>query len=704
MRTKKEGFCNIRLKSSQVSVFIIIGLVILISASVFFFFKTRTAVFNPEEITELQSTPITSYVDVCVRRASFDALDILGRQGGYIYFPPYIALDPMSYVSESPISKQGKIPYWFYQGRSRIPTLDQMESDLSKYIKYNAYVCVDDYNAFRDQYDVNILENISVTVKIAEKNVQIDTSFPVDVIKKSNNQKIELRDYRSSVSVRLKESYEMSKLFLEKSLESGFFENVTLHTLLTLNPDVPLSGMDLTAVPKSWSLRDVRTRVYPFLKYVMSAKIRLQFNDAFKPFTDKRSRYDELYALDEGKALNGDYLKMDTPKDFYDYKHFFFEVFKENSFTGLQSSVHIAPDKYFLLTANPNKNGMLYSYRKPIEQGLSFPTSLIFQFWNFLYEVHYPVIFAVNDPEAMPERGPNKGFTFKIAYPVHLKDNSPAQRESISFDSFEFTPSADQCVVANDDDLFKVKKAYTRNAHQLNFWTGQIEPLKGVTVYYECPTSVCYMGNTSCSRDGCSIELRLPKSCYNGILVAQKTGFITKKMQATTDADVYDLDMVPLKAFNYTIEAYTDYQAPDDDNNGQIELVQYDLSEYHENYSVFIRLESYETGYVAQSIYDPSVVNSMNLSGGKYRIDAYLMLGSDTIIGGYHGNITITYPTLDDYDGEYDMTDRNSVTFKLFAMVPKPRDDEAEDGAMSLQELFDENKYDYLGQLKPVFD
>ena len=63
-------------KRSQISIFIIIGLVVLISASAFFFLKTRTAVFNPEDITEIHSTPITSYVESCVQKVSVDIIKI----------------------------------------------------------------------------------------------------------------------------------------------------------------------------------------------------------------------------------------------------------------------------------------------------------------------------------------------------------------------------------------------------------------------------------------------------------------------------------------------------------------------------------------------------------------------------------------------------------------------------------------------------
>jgi hypothetical protein len=708
-----------------VSIFIIAGLILLIGAGIYFFFASRTAVFNPEDITEIHSVPITSYVSECVKRESYDAIQKLGKQGGYLFYPPNIEYDPRAYIEEIP-RVSPKVPFWYYQGSARIPTIEKMEEDLSKYVKDEAYGCIDEFNTFRDEYVVDILENITIAVHITEKNIQFDTYYPVDIIKKSNNQKIELRDYKTTVQVRLKESYEMAKRFVESDIENGYLENLTIHMIMLLGGEgVPLDGLEFGVVPKKWSVREVKDTVYDYMRLVLSAKVRFNFNDRMRPFSEDEKTYQDLEKMDEGEILTHYLVENDyydeqvrstnigtVPKDMYDYKHFYFPIFDSNEFKGLESNAYIGPEKNFLLIANPNKNGYLYSYKQSLSESASFPITMVMQFWHFLYDVYYPVIFAVNDATALD----NRGFVFKIAYPVFVKGNRPAQRRYVAFDNFEYYSTKDLCDQSEKVD--RTAMVFTRDAHSPNVFTGEPNPVKNVEVFYECPTGSCYYGNSTFIKgmnNVLGISMNIPKACPNGILVARKEGYITKKVQALRDQNEFNIDMVPLKKFNFTVEAFSDYGASDDDNDGTIDLVPYDLSRYNKNHTIMVSVESYNYSYSAQSmyvkntsrskmnsIYDYLTPNEISLAGGKYKLDIYLILDDETVVGGYHGNLTVTYATLDDYSGEYDF-DKSNIKFKVYTKVPMPRKDNDED-LMAVQSVFDDNKFDNINQLKPVFE
>lgn len=678
------------------SIFIVLGLILLISASIFFFYKTRTAVFNPEQITEIQSTPITSYVDVCVKYGAYEALDKLGRQGGYLYFPPEIELNPNAYVSQIPGTTLLKIPYWYYNSVSRVPTIEQIEKDLSIYVTKYAYDCVDEFSVFYEQYNVNILENISVNARITQKTVQFDTSYPVDILKKSNNQKIELRDYKTTVNVRLIEALEMVTKVMKSNYEQGFLENTTLRAIM-LEPDAPLNGIAFGYSREEWSVRDINDKVYDFLYLLFASKLRFRFDDSQNPFIlTQEKTYEDLENLDEGKALAGEYRDVSVPKDFYEYKHLYFKVFENGEYSGLTSSIDLGPKNYFLLNIQPNKNGKVYSNTQTTDSNFALGL-LPIQFWHFLYDVYYPVIIRAVDPLALD----NRGFELKAAYPVYLKQNLPAPRSPVSFESFKWTPTSDIC--DETQSVARTVVAYTRNASLINGLTGEPMPIKDVEIYYECPQGTCYKGKTEFVLGSFGIELELPKKCSNGVITAKSPGFIDTKVQAVSTENEFYVDMVPLKNFTYSIEVYTDYMSSDVDSDGNVDLIKYNPNRFNKNYTFSIHLKSYNNTHEEYIILDSIDGNSSSLElaniNSKYLLDIYLSDDEDNIIGGYFGNLSISAPTPYDFTSDFD-TLKSHVTFKVYARVPMVRTD---DEYVKLFDDLEKNSYNYLEQLKPVF-
>jgi len=170
-------------KRGQVTVFIIIGLILLILAGVFIMMRQQAAEEEPPEIVPEQLFPIKSFVDSCVRSASRDALDILGLQGGYIQVPESIRYDPLSYLpltSDSTATAM-KIPYWYYRGRNVIPSVDDMNLAIARYVEGNIGACLEGLAQFSDQYEINRTGNITAKASIGDKAVQVKVKAPMTV-------------------------------------------------------------------------------------------------------------------------------------------------------------------------------------------------------------------------------------------------------------------------------------------------------------------------------------------------------------------------------------------------------------------------------------------------------------------------------------------------------------------------------------------
>lgn len=107
-------------KRGQLTVFIIIGIIILVAGALFYFVEERTSVFNPDVIIPGEAAPVKEYLDQCIQNTAEKGLIIIGQQGGYIDIPERIQRNPSSYLSYDPFNII-KIPYWQYKSESRIP-------------------------------------------------------------------------------------------------------------------------------------------------------------------------------------------------------------------------------------------------------------------------------------------------------------------------------------------------------------------------------------------------------------------------------------------------------------------------------------------------------------------------------------------------------------------------------------------------------
>ena len=100
----------IRKKRGQVTVFIIIGLLVLLTYFLLSYYKKET--IEERELIEPEFIPVQEYVETCTKTLAREAVDIIGVNGGYIYFPRWIERNPRSYLQLSPIGEM-KNPYWW---------------------------------------------------------------------------------------------------------------------------------------------------------------------------------------------------------------------------------------------------------------------------------------------------------------------------------------------------------------------------------------------------------------------------------------------------------------------------------------------------------------------------------------------------------------------------------------------------------------
>jgi|SRR3989344_178516 len=151
-------------RKAQVTIFIVLGIIIVAGILIFFFTRQETAK-KPEIAPNIQ--PIYSFVEECIQQIGTKSVYAVGKKGGY-YKSPEIS------------TKEG-VPYFYYLGKNYMPEKQKVEQEISNYIKEKLPACI---NNFQDFSDFNIEQKeINVEIKILENKSIINVDYPITIAK-----------------------------------------------------------------------------------------------------------------------------------------------------------------------------------------------------------------------------------------------------------------------------------------------------------------------------------------------------------------------------------------------------------------------------------------------------------------------------------------------------------------------------------------
>ncbi len=160
-------------KRAQVTLFIILGIVLL-TVIVFFIFL-RTEIISPA-IPKLRPPRVEEYVDNCIKEAGQQGLSLLGKQGGDI--------TPGLYT----LYKKDKVTYLCYTENytscvNRRPGLKQhMQRELSNFIKSQLIYCMENAPFEGQGYSVS-QGPMNIETTLGDYNTRVDVDFPITIKK-----------------------------------------------------------------------------------------------------------------------------------------------------------------------------------------------------------------------------------------------------------------------------------------------------------------------------------------------------------------------------------------------------------------------------------------------------------------------------------------------------------------------------------------
>src|SRR3989338_10422083 len=276
----------------QATVFIIIGIILLLGASIYFatqtdvILRTLTTELTVTERTPDELLPVRSYIENCVRTILEEALDTAMQHGGYTSTEnfrsnPTFPTDNSNALDLLPPS-QILVPYWYYMEsgnncrencnfRSEMPGLsgqNSIEQQLENHVNRNLVACLDNFESFSEEgFTITPQDVVKSETLIRDKDVQIRVTYPLKVAKEDLS--ADMKEFGTNVPSDLTELYTMAKELRDYEMTTCFLEKHTFDYFSQFmgieNPQTDLPPLSKTVsggfVKKIWLLPQVKENV-----------------------------------------------------------------------------------------------------------------------------------------------------------------------------------------------------------------------------------------------------------------------------------------------------------------------------------------------------------------------------------------------------------------------------------------------------------
>ena len=418
----KRGLRGSGNSKGQVTIFMIIGILVLFAVAGILFITTRTSEEKLEAVREpviskvpLEFQPLQAYTENCLQQIGKRGLLVLGQQGGYIY-PELVG----KFSSSNPTDADGvsleplKVPYWHYNqnpntANSVVYTSLQpklyasedaemsVEAQLGRFVAEKMGGCIDGYKPFTAQgFEVEVAA-ADTEVHVTNEAVAFLLTMPVTAAR--GEARAEMDQFYVKIPLRLKHYYEIANAVREAQVQHGFLEDQAMSLIDAF------SSLDTTKLPprESVTFDLVSTRfwltddIVANIKSVLNSYVpMLQF---YKSHNFQHYNYPEsnLKGLYQGQ-YNNLILPLEGAEDVeVRFNYFNWEPYVDvNDLEGVVKPEHIFMQRWFV----------------------AFGT----QRYRTIYDLSYPVLVTVDDPLAFD----NQGFQLNFALEGNIRNNDRA--------------------------------------------------------------------------------------------------------------------------------------------------------------------------------------------------------------------------------------------------------------------------------------
>lgn len=231
-------------KKGQVTIFIIIGIIIVFGVVLFFILSGDSSRREGETQVDAEVEPIYNYVGECLDESVEEGIFYVAERGGYESIP------------ENIISEIFEVPYYIKEGEITMISKKELESQLSQSIKQNLEDCVD-LSEFSD-YEIKS-KTPSPEVSIEEERVNVNLYYPIDIRKGENTYKIE--DFEETKNIRLGLIYEAISEYIEEQSEINEGFCVSCFYDISQEYDFTVDSFDTSEGSKIFIISDFNSKL-----------------------------------------------------------------------------------------------------------------------------------------------------------------------------------------------------------------------------------------------------------------------------------------------------------------------------------------------------------------------------------------------------------------------------------------------------------
>jgi hypothetical protein len=509
---------------AQVTVYIILGFVVLLGLGVVFFLQEEsvdTAIETeiPGEVQYAGQQEVRTFMDSCIRDAVFNGLEILRLQAGYIDIPltvstvlvkndqnkQIIVKDGIKKVVVDPNGQGNQVAYWLdSNNRLAIPSQEYVENSLGAYVEDSVIACVDEFNSFKQQGYVVEAGEMDASVELSDE-VLVNIDYPISFEKGDvsfNEEEFILR-----VPVNLKKALDVqSDLVLAESIGSYLESNIKyLISLYAYNgmekgrfdlPPLTFTDVNTNCKMTTWTLDEAEEKVFENI--------------------EANSKYFKIQGI-EGEHFSGE------------------EDISDGVYKGLTSDILVEPYDNTKVDFELNKNDIYFDVKPRLGEqvrphrysaiGLKFLPLFCHMRYQFKYTLKFPMVSKVtlSDSNAINVLGKtvdeSRELEFSVPIGVFLCGNQnrectgkPAYVEDLeNIDFSEIGIDVTETMFC-DSDMRLSQPIRLRTVDSYTF-----EPVSDVTVFYRC-------GN---NQNDCLID------------VSDETGMLESKFPLCDNGELY---------------------------------------------------------------------------------------------------------------------------------------------------------------------
>jgi hypothetical protein len=537
------------MKKGQITVFIIIGLIILLIIGTVLYL-TQKEITRPFEaarprVAELpqEVQPLRDLVESCIRRLATDGLRKIGDSGGYL------DTTQLSYNIFQPTEGQAvqfspgagpNIAYWWHMssknkcgpgqceftlekpGLYRSDGGTNIEAQLDSYVTRGLPDCLGNFQEFEQRgCEVQEQGEPKVTSNIAKEDVFFVGKYSLRAV--CEEQSYEMEDYYVSIELNFKEIFELATELANFQMQQRFLEQVTKNLIATYgNMDssmIPPTRKYEVGPPKPgtfWIKNDIKKRLQSlltsYIPVIQVANVRNYNYIRAPPNVRDREHYELLYNRQFLIPINVSHHSLEARFSYLDWWEPYFDLNCNGQLCEADSA-----SSFMFLPFTINR-------------------------YEFAYDISYPVLVEIRNPSSFND----EGYSFKFFIEQNLRNSDALLLDTIPVNIMK---------TGKPPSLFCDPAQMTSGTVSVYVKDGKtLQGLNGVGISYLCGEENCNIGLTTKG----NLTSKFPR-CIGGALRVTKQGYASQTLRMDTSRENplrVEIMLEPVRILNASIKNY----------------------------------------------------------------------------------------------------------------------------------------------------